>query len=140
MSMPICTPRNIGEVRRKAQALQAFATDAANKGIADALNRVSNLAAKATTFGFDAAAFVEPAERELGQAWAQAKLALGAAFAQDDEAGALVVLSSLEPAITAYFDSVMVMADDPAIRANRLALLRGVAATMNRVADISKLV
>ena len=33
----------------------------------------------------------------------------------------------------------MVMADDPAIRANRLALLRGVARTMNRVADISKL-
>ena len=33
----------------------------------------------------------------------------------------------------------MVMADDPAVRANRLALLRGVAQTMNRVADISKL-
>jgi len=34
---------------------------------------------------------------------------------------------------------VMVMADDPSVRANRLALLSGVAATMNRVADLSKL-
>ena len=33
----------------------------------------------------------------------------------------------------------MVMADDPRLRANRLALLRGVRATMNRVADIAKL-
>ena len=38
-----------------------------------------------------------------------------------------------------FFDDVMVMADDPALRANRLALLHAVAATMNRVADISKL-
>ena len=37
------------------------------------------------------------------------------------------------------FDAVMVMADDPAIRGNRLALLSGVARTMNRVADISRL-
>ena len=131
---------NIGGVRRKAQALQAFATDAANKGIADALNRVSNLAAKATVYGFDAAAFVEPAERELGQAWAQAKLALGAAFAQDDEAGALIVLSSLEPAITAYFDSVMVMADDEALRNNRLGLLADISGGIQQFADFRKLV
>jgi glycyl-tRNA synthetase beta chain len=131
---------NIGGVRRKAQALQAFATDAANKGIADALNRVSNLAAKATVYGFDAAAFVEPAERELGQVWAQAKLALGAAFAQDDEAGALLVLSSLEPAITAYFDSVMVMADDEALRNNRLGLLADISGGIQQFADFRKLV
>ena len=44
-----------------------------------------------------------------------------------------------KPAVDRFFDDVLVMADDPAIRANRLALLRGVAQTMNRVADISKL-
>lgn len=131
---------NIGGVRRKAQALQAFASDAANKGIVDALNRVSNLAAKASVFGFDASAFIEPAERELGLAWAQAKLALGAAFAQDDEAGALVVLSSLEPAITAYFDSVMVMADDESVRNNRLGLLADISGGIQQFADFRKLV
>ena len=48
-------------------------------------------------------------------------------------------LATAKPAVDRYFDDVMVMAEDPAIRANRLALLRGVADTMNRVADISKL-
>ena len=54
-------------------------------------------------------------------------------------AAALRALATAKPVVDRYFDDVMVMADDPAIRANRLALLRSVAATMNRVADISKL-
>ena len=56
-----------------------------------------------------------------------------------DYADALLALATAKPAVDRFFDDVMVMADDPAVRANRLALLRGVAATMNRVADISKL-
>ena len=56
-----------------------------------------------------------------------------------DFAGALLALATAKPAVDRFFDDVLVMADDPAIRANRLALLRGVAQTMNRVADISKL-
>ncbi len=50
-----------------------------------------------------------------------------------------MALAAARPAVDRFFDDVMVMADDPAVRANRLALLRGVARTMNRVADISKL-
>ena len=48
-------------------------------------------------------------------------------------------LASAKPVVDRFFDDVMVMADDPGIRANRLALLSGVAATMNRVAEIGKL-
>ena len=48
-------------------------------------------------------------------------------------------MTRAKPAVDRFFDDVMVMADDPEIRANRLALLRGIAATMNRVADLSKL-
>jgi glycyl-tRNA synthetase beta chain len=50
-----------------------------------------------------------------------------------------MALARIKPAVDRFFDDVMVMADDLAIRANRLALLRDVAQTMNRVADISKL-
>ena len=56
-----------------------------------------------------------------------------------DFTAALKALATAKPVVDRFFDEVMVMADDPAVRANRLALLRGVAATMNRVADISKL-
>jgi len=60
-------------------------------------------------------------------------------FGRADYASALRSLASAKPAVDRYFDEVMVMAEDPAVRANRLALLRGVAQTMNRVADIGKL-
>jgi glycyl-tRNA synthetase beta chain len=59
--------------------------------------------------------------------------------ARGDFAGALLALATAKPVVDKFFDDVLVMADDPAVRANRLALLRGVAQTMNRVADISKL-
>jgi glycyl-tRNA synthetase beta chain len=59
--------------------------------------------------------------------------------AAGDFTGALLALATTKPAVDRFFDDVLVMADDPAVRANRLALLRGVAQTMNRVADISKL-
>ena len=55
------------------------------------------------------------------------------------EASALRTLASAKPAVDRFFDDVMVMVDDAAVRANRLALLSRVATTMNRVADISKL-
>jgi len=60
-------------------------------------------------------------------------------FSNGDLTGALRALATAKPVVDRYFDEVMVMVDDPEIRANRLALLRSVATTMNRVADISKL-
>ena len=60
--------------------------------------------------------------------------------ADGDFSAALQALASTKPTVDRFFDDVMVMADDPKIRGNRLALLREVAATMNHVADISKLV
>ena len=56
-----------------------------------------------------------------------------------DWTAALKSLSATKPAVDRFFDDVMVMVDDAQIRANRLALLRRVSKTMNRVADISKL-
>ena len=60
-------------------------------------------------------------------------------MAAGDYTGALVACASARDAVDRFFDDVMVMADDPALRANRLALLKGVRATMNRVADIALL-
>ncbi|MCE7939906.1 MAG: glycine--tRNA ligase subunit beta, partial [Chloroflexi bacterium CFX6] len=52
---------------------------------------------------------------------------------------ALNALAALAPAINAFFDAVLVMADDPAVRANRLALAGRVAAIPARFADLSEL-
>jgi glycyl-tRNA synthetase beta chain len=59
--------------------------------------------------------------------------------AAGDWTGALVALAGARAAVDTFFDEVMVMADEPELRANRLELLRSVATTMNRVADIGKL-
>jgi glycyl-tRNA synthetase beta chain len=48
-------------------------------------------------------------------------------------------MAALKAPVDAFFDQVMVNADDPALRANRLALLGQLHAAMNRVADLSKL-
>ncbi len=51
----------------------------------------------------------------------------------------LQALAALKAPVDAFFDSVMVNADDPALKANRLALLNQLHQTMNRVADLSRL-
>jgi glycyl-tRNA synthetase beta chain len=62
-----------------------------------------------------------------------------AALAGRDYAGSLRALAALRAPVDAFFDSVMVNADDAALRANRLALLGRLHAAMNRVADLSRL-
>ena len=60
-------------------------------------------------------------------------------MAAHDYTGALTVMARSREAVDRFFEQVMVMADDPAVRANRLCLLGGLHTLMNRVADISRL-
>ena len=60
-------------------------------------------------------------------------------FDAQDFTGALMTLAPLKTPVDAFFDGVMVMADDPKLRENRLALLSDLQRLMNRVADISRL-
>jgi glycyl-tRNA synthetase beta chain len=64
---------------------------------------------------------------------------VAAAFAAGDFAGTLKTLSQLRDDVDGFFNDVMVNAEDPALRNNRLALLAQLHGMMNRVADISKL-
>jgi glycyl-tRNA synthetase beta chain len=57
----------------------------------------------------------------------------------EDYTGALKALAQLRSAVDSFFDSVMVMVDEPLTRGNRLALLDRLARLMNQVADISRL-
>jgi glycyl-tRNA synthetase beta chain len=62
-----------------------------------------------------------------------------AAYANGDFTGTLRSLAGLRDAVDAFFNDVMVMAEDVALRNNRIALLSELHGMMNRVADISKL-
>ena len=61
------------------------------------------------------------------------------AFDRGDYTGSLKALAALRKPVDDFFDNVMVMADDKAVRANRLALLRDLRDAMNKVADLSRL-
>ncbi len=65
--------------------------------------------------------------------------AADAAFARGDYTASLQALAALRTPVDAFFEGVMVNADDAALRDNRLALLRTLHASMNRVADLSRL-
>lgn len=110
------------------------------KLIVEAFNRVSNLAGKAAGTQVDPALFAESAEKELYEAWLKGRPAYLSAIEQGDMANALQLLSSLKPYIHEYFDKVMVMSPDEAIRGNRLSTLAGIAGDIAIIADFSKLV
>jgi glycyl-tRNA synthetase beta chain len=82
---------------------------------------------------------VEPAERALFEALQGVKPEIESKFKTRDYSGALQALARLKKPVDDFFDGVMVMVDDPQVRANRLALLGDLKEIMNRVADISKL-
>ena len=135
-------PQRLGEVPRRLAAVRAFAAlpeaaslAAANKRVANILKKSEGGAASAV----DAALLVEPAEAALHSALASLAPVADKLFDSGDLAASLQVLAGLKAPVDAFFDGVMVNADDPALRANRLALLGTLHASMNRVADLSRL-
>lgn len=128
---------------KRAETLAAATAEANRESFRPAVesfNRVCNLAAKADSRSVDAALFADSAEGKLYASWqdAHGRFVRAAVEARFDEA--LAALSSLSGPIAAFFDAVMVMADDEAVRRNRLALLANVADDVLAFADFSKLV
>jgi glycyl-tRNA synthetase beta chain len=87
----------------------------------------------------DLALFGEDAERALSAALNGAVPSIAAAVAAEDFAGAMTALAGLRPAVDAFFDTVIVNAPEPAVRANRLNLLARLRAAAMSVADFSKI-
>ena len=83
--------------------------------------------------------FKEAAEVALHDALVDVVPRADAAFVTGDYTESLSALAALRTPVDAFFDGVMVNADDPALRANRLGLLAKLHAAMNQVADLSKL-
>jgi glycyl-tRNA synthetase beta chain len=128
-------PARLEAVRQFETLPEAQALSAANKRIVNILKKSESESAAAV----DRSLLADGAEHELYVTFQKLEPTVAAACAEGGYAGALKALAVTKPAVDRFFDDVLVMAEDPAVRANRLALLRGVAHTMNRVADISKL-
>ncbi|WP_375186220.1 glycine--tRNA ligase subunit beta [Aquabacterium sp.] len=135
-------PTRLGDVPRRLAAVRAFAALPEAEALAAANKRVSNILKKVegeVEAQVDAALFKEPAEGALYEALQAVVPNAQAAFEQGDYTASLQALAVLRAPVDAFFDGVMVNADDAALKANRLGLLATLHAAMNRVADISRL-
>jgi glycyl-tRNA synthetase beta chain len=135
-------PRRLSEVNARLAAVRAFASLPEAASLAAANKRVGNILKKvegAVEAKVDAALLKEPAEVALDKALAAVSQRAGIDFANHRLEASLLALAELRAPVDAFFDSVMVNAEDPALRANRLGLLASLHAAMNRVADLSKL-
>ncbi|MDD2893278.1 MAG: glycine--tRNA ligase subunit beta [Halothiobacillaceae bacterium] len=130
------------DFERRAQAVNNFIALPQAEALAAANKRISNILKKVDgelpTIINDAL-LLEPAERELASRVQQLEAELAPLFAAGDYAAGLSKLAHLREAVDAFFDNVMVMADDTALRDNRLALLNRMRALFLKVADISLL-
>jgi len=122
-------------VREFAALPEAPALAAANKRVGNILKKVEGEVGDAA----DPVRFVEAAETALFAALGEIAPRADAAFAAGDYTASLQALAALKAPVDAFFDHVMVNVDDPALKANRLALLNQLHRTMNRVADLSRL-
>ncbi|MFG6448824.1 glycine--tRNA ligase subunit beta [Roseateles sp. BYS180W] len=136
------SPAQLGDVPRRLQAVRSFAALPEAAALAAANKRVSNILKKIEgqrPTQVDAALLQESAEQALAAALAQLQPQADTLFEQHDYAAALTVLAALRAPVDAFFESVMVNAEDPALRANRQALLGQLHGAMNRVADLARL-
>ena len=135
-------PVRIDLVPKQLEAVRAFAALPEAASLAAANKRVGNILKKAeggVTPNVDARLLNEPAEAALNNALRTVAPQADAAFERGDYTASLRALAALKTPVDAFFDGVLVNADDAALRANRLGLLATLHAAMNRVADLSKL-
>lgn len=135
-------PPRLSDVSKRLQAVRAFAELSESPALAAANKRIGNILKKADgVVGdvVDRALLHEKAERALYAAMQQWVPASTTQFDAGDLSASLQTLAALREPVDAFFNDVMVNAEDPALKANRLALLNNLHQAMNRVADVSRL-
>jgi glycyl-tRNA synthetase beta chain len=133
-----------GEIKDRLAAVKSFAAMSEAESLSAANKRVANILRKAEESGeaigaVNASLMQEAEEKAIQAALANVSPSANALFAKGDFTGYLKSFAALKAPVDAFFDKVMVMAEDKAVRANRLALLRDLRDAMNKVADLSKL-
>jgi len=134
-------PQRLGEVPKLLAAVRAFAALPAAAALAAANKRIGNILKKAPEADAHVSDLLlqEPAEKALHAAMAQVVPAANAQFDAGDYTASLQTLAALREPVDAFFDGVMVNAEQADLRLNRLGLLMSLHAAMNRVAQLERL-
>jgi len=134
-------PPRLGDVPKRLQAVRAFAALPESPALAAANKRIANILKKAGEVDahVNAALLQEDAEKNLYTAMQKVLPASTAQFEAGDYTASLQTLAALRGPVDAFFDGVMVNADEMDLRLNRQGLLKMLHVAMNRVADLSRL-
>ena len=134
-------PATVLEVPARLQAVRAFAAMAEAETLAAANKRIGNILKKSDLALGDVeeARLVEDAEKALFAALVEVEPKVAGAYAQGAYTDVLTMLAPMKAPVDQFFEDVMVNAEDIYLRKNRLALLARLHATMNQVAELSRL-
>ncbi len=135
-------PQRLADVHKRLEAVRAFAALPEAQALAAANKRVSNILKKAEgdiQAQVNEALLVEQAEKDLYAVLQTVAPKAQQQFESGDYKASLQTLAALRTPVDAFFEHVMVNAEDVALKANRLGLLATLHAAMNRVADLAKL-
>jgi glycyl-tRNA synthetase beta chain len=133
-------PTRIAEVWKRIEAVKAFRSLPEAEALAAANKRVQNILRKSgTAETIDVALLELPEERNLHHSLTAVDDLVTAKYKARDYAGALCDLANIRAQVDAFFEKVLVNAQDEAVRRNRLALLTRLGKVMNQVADIARL-
>jgi glycyl-tRNA synthetase beta chain len=136
------SPARFDTIPARLEAVKQFRLLEEAPSLSAANKRIRNILRKAESppkLSVDSQHFSENAEHQLFEEILRLAPIVESQLSEGDYVGALKALSSARGPVDEFFDTVMVMADDQAIRNNRLSLLARLEILMNRVADISKL-
>jgi glycyl-tRNA synthetase beta chain len=131
----------LDQVPRQLEAVRAFAALPEAPGLAAANKRIANILKQAdgVPADFDPALFSQSEENALANAFAAIQPEFEVAFKAGDYTAALKLLAALKSPVDTFFDKVLVMDKDDVVKRNRIGFLGKLHATMNRIADLSKL-
>ena len=135
-------PTRLADVRARLDAVRAFAALPEAASLAAANKRVGNILKKSDGVRYATVSptlLKEPAEIALDRALSTVGPQADLAFSSGNYKASLLALAALREPVDAFFETVMVNAEDHGLRANRLGLLNVLHIAMNRVADLSKL-
>ena len=134
-------PQRLGDVPKRLAAVRAFAALPEALALAAANKRIGNILKKtdAVHAHVSELLLIEPAEKALYAAMQEVAPKANAQFETGDYTASLQSLAALRAPVDAFFEHVMVNAEQIDLRLNRLGLLTSLHAAMNRVADLSKL-
>ena len=134
-------PPRLGDVPKRLHAVRAFAALPESPALAAANKRIANILKKAGEVDahVNTALLSEDAEKQLHAAMQQLLPPSEAQFKSGDYTASLQTLAALRAPVDAFFEGVMVNADEMDLRLNRQGLLKMLHVAMNRVADLSRL-